>query len=348
MEDIKEKFKNWCINKPDDLGRKSKPSTILEYINRLNRLSQRLYEDDHWDNLVQDIYILKLLFMNNQNWQYAEEDDLYNVVTYLFKYKKKNRNFNDQYNHFFSDLKKQIDKTLPTSNFFYRFRFLFDISRNTEEYAKLSKWVKYVFITEKSINYLSWLYINKAEKRRINTALSMFSDFWVQTQSVSSETYYTLCQKELWKKRKRKSNEYLKVLEANGIDGRNFYSRYIEGKAEKLLSIQETAQALGCAETNIRRLLKNGKLNFKPGTNKIIAENVRRFLRRRHTPKNVVIIADEDKVRNSKNWVKMKEAKIISCRSATYIRKKVKEGKIAYTRYGLRKFLYFKPDLMKI
>ena len=91
MEDIKEKFKNLCINKPDDLGRKSKPSTILEYINRLNRLSQRLYEDDHWDNLVKDIYILKLLFMNNQNWQYAEEDDLYNVVTYLFKYKKKNR-----------------------------------------------------------------------------------------------------------------------------------------------------------------------------------------------------------------------------------------------------------------
>lgn len=346
MVDIKEKFKDWCINKPDDLGEKSKPSTVLEYINRLNRLSQRLYEDNHWENLINDIYTLKLLFMNNRNWQYIEEDDLYKVVTYLYQYKKKNRNFNDRYNHFFHNLRKQLDLPLSTSS--KRPDFFLDILKNTEEYANLSDWIRHVFITDKSINYLSWLYINKAEKRRVYVALSMFSNFLVQTNSVSKELCFALCQKELWEKRKDKFTGDLKIIEASGIESRNFYSIYEEGKVEKLLSIKDVAFAMGCAETNVYRLLEKKKLNFKPGTNKIIAENVRRFLRRRHTKRSVGQITDDDKTKDRKNWVKMKEAKKISDRSATYIRKKVKEGRVAYTRYGLRKFLYFKPDLMKI
>ncbi len=345
MTDIKTNFHTWLTQSKDNQS-KTAPLTANEYINRLNRLSKRLYDKEGLQYISDNIYILRLLFMDSSNWVNIPSEDLDDVIVYLYNYKQKNRNFNDHYNQFFHSLRKHLNEPLSFSS--KHPYFFFDILRNTEEYMKLSDWVKHVFVTEKSLRYLSWLYINRTEKRKIATALLKFSIFLTTTRTASDNVIGLLSREILWSKRKNKKNDFVQIDEANGVEGRNFYSRYKEGKVEKLLSVQEVAQALGCADSMVRGLIEKGKLNFKPGTKKIIAENVRRFLRRRHTKRSIGSTTPDDLVKDKHNWVKMKEAEIISHRSATYIRTQVKKGRVAYTRYGLRKFLYFKPDLLKI
>lgn len=345
MTDIKTNFHTWLTQSKDNQS-KTAPLTANEYINRLNRLSKRLYDKEGLQYISDNIYILRLLFMDSSNWVNIPSEDLDDVIVYLYNYKQKNRNFNDHYNQFFHSLRKHLNEPLSFSS--KHPYFFFDILRNTEEYMKVSDWVKHVFVTEKSLRYLSWLYINRTEKRKIATALLKFSIFLTTTRTASDNVIGLLSREILWSKRKNKKNDFVQIDEANGVEGRNFYSRYKEGKVEKLLSVQEVAQALGCADSMVRGLIEKGKLNFKPGTKKIIAENVRRFLRRRHTKRSIGSTTPDDLVKDKHNWVKMKEAEIISHRSATYIRTQVKKGRVAYTRYGLRKFLYFKPDLLKI
>ncbi len=344
-DNTKVTFNEWLTQSKDSKV-KTTSLTASEYIGRLTRLSQRLYGKDDLQSIQNNIYILRLLFMDSSNWMNIETNDLDKVVAYLYYYKQKNRNLNDHYNQFFHSLRKQL--TLPLSFSSQHPDFFFNILKNTEEYVRLSDWIKQVFVTEKSLRYLSWLYINKTEKRKIATALLKFSIFLTTTRTASDNVIGLLSREILWSKRKNKKNDFVQIDEANGVEGRNFYSRYKEGKVEKLLSVQEVAQALGCADSMVRGLIEKGKLNFKPGTKKIIAENVRRFLRRRHTKRSIGSTTPDDLVKDKHNWVKMKEAEIISHRSATYIRTQVKKGRVAYTRYGLRKFLYFKPDLLKI
>ncbi len=344
MTDTKEIFRNWLIH-PKDNGDVSTSLTADRYVGDINRLSKRLYGYIDWNLLSNELYILKLLFMNSSNWILLDNEDVDLVINYLYRYKLKNRNFNDHYNHFFHSLRKQLN--IPSSDAAKHTDFFFTHLKNTNEYAKLFDWVKHVFVTEKSIKYLSWLYINKIEKRNTYTALSKFSEYLINTQTVNENFAYALSKQTTWIKIKNKSNSNIQIEEASGTVGRNFYARYKEGKAEKVLSVQETALALGCGETTIRRLLKNKKINFKANNNKIAVDNVRRFLKRRHTKRSHGSVTPIVSVQDKTNWVKMKEAEIISHRSATYILERAKKGYIAYTRYGLRKFLYFKPDLLK-
>lgn len=345
MTGIKENFQNWLTNSKEK-GKVFSLSTSFEYAKRLNRLCKKLYENLDWEILYNDIYILRLLFMDSSKWTTIKQDDLDLIVSYLYKYKHKNRNFNDRYNQFFHFFRKELN--IPLSSAYSKQSFFFNLLHNTDEYKKLSDWVRYVFVTEKSLKYLSWLYQNKEEKRKMAVALAQFCNFLVETKAINQNMMFTLSQQTIWCKRKNKSNSYIQIEEANGLVGRNFYSRFIEGKAEKLMSVQEVAQALGCGNTTVRRLLNKKKLNFKPSSNKIIAENVRRFLKRRHTKRSQGSFTNDDLIKDEANWVKMKAAEDISGYSATYIRKQAAQGRIAYTRYGLRKFLYFKPDLMKL
>ncbi|MBP5215279.1 MAG: hypothetical protein J6039_01835, partial [Alphaproteobacteria bacterium] len=279
-DNIKIAFNEWLTQSKDNKI-KTTSLTASEYIGRLSRLSQRLYGKEDFQSLQNNIYILHLLFMDSSNWINIETDDLNSVVAYLYSHKHKSRNLNDHYNQFFHSLRKQL--TLPLSFSSQHPDFFFGMLKSTEEYIRLSDWIKQVFITEKSLHYLSWLYINKAEKRKIATALLKFSIFLTTTKAISDNVIGLLSKKILWSKRKNKKNDFVQIDEANGVEGRNFYSRYKEGKVEKLLSVQEVTQALGCADSMVRGLIEKGKLNIKPGTKKIIAENVRRFLRRRHT-----------------------------------------------------------------
>lgn len=344
MTDIKNTFSQWLTQAKDKY--KTTPLTASEYINRLARLSQRLVDKEDFQYLSNNIYILRLLFMDSSNWININSKDLDNIVTYLYNYRRRNRNFNDHYNQFFHSLRKQLNFPLSLSS--QCPKAIFDILKNTEEYVKLSDWIKYVFVTEKSLKYLSWLYIDKAEKRKIATALVKYQTFLTITHSVNDGMIYALSQHTLWLKRINKSNNSVEIDEASGVEARNFYSRYKEGKAEKLLSVQETAQAIGYSETTIRRFLKDGKLHFKQGTNKIIAENIRRFLKRKHTKRKVGLITPNDFVKNKHNWLQMKDAVTLTGHTSSYIRWQVKKGRVAYTRYGSKKFLYFKPDLLKI
>lgn len=345
MTDIKESFQNWLTNAKEK-NKVFTPSTVFEYAKRLNRLCKKLYDNLNWEILSYDVYVLKLLFMDSSKWIEIRQDDLDLIISYLYQYKHRNRNFNDRYNQFFRFFRKQLD--IPLSSASKKPSFFFNIFHNTDEYKQLSDWIRHVFVTEKSLKYLSWLYQNKEEKRKMAVALSQFSTFLVETKAVNQNMMFALSQQIIWSKRKAKSNSFIQVEEANGILGRNFYSRFKDGKVEKLMSVQEVAQALGCGNTTVRRLLNSKKLNFKPSTNKIIAENVRRFLKRRHTKRSQGSFTNDDLIKDEANWVKMKAAEDISGYSATYIRKQAAQGRIAYTRYGLRKFLYFKPDLMKL
>lgn len=201
---------------------------------------------------------------------------------------------------------------------------------------------------KKSLRYLSWLYINKAEKRKIATALLKFSIFLVKTRVVSQGTISLLNRFSIWKLRKNIVSTVVKIDEANGIEGRNFYSRYVEGKAEKLLSMKEAKYILGCSDEIFRNLLKNGKLHFKSNSNMIDTENMRRFLRRKHIRRSVGTLSKVDEDKNPENWLQMKEAVALTGNTASYIRWQVKKGRVAYIRYSLKKFKYFKPDLLKI
>ena len=345
MADIKENFQKWLTQAQNNNAANTK-LTAYEYMRRLIRLCQKLYGKEDWKQLLEDIYILILIHTNSHHWLNITSKDLNSVTVYLYSYKHKNRNFNNHYNQFFHSIRKQFD--LPLSSVAKKTSYYFEIFRNTEEYVKLSDWIKHIFTTEKDLKYLSWLYSNKIEKRKMLVALSKFSTFLLSTCSAPEGIMGLLNKEVLGLKRKNKSNDYIEIDEANGVEGRNFYSIYTEGKAEKLLSIKETSYALGCSEMTIRRLLEKKKLNFKGDTGGISTESVRKFLKRRHTKRKEGKITDEDCEKKSDNWVKMKDAEIISRRSATYIRKQVKNGRVAFTRYGLRKFLYFKPDLLKI
>lgn len=344
MLDLREEFKNWLIS-ADNKKYKTTILTASEYINRLNRLSQRLYNNEDWQKLSYDLYILKLLFMKNSHWIDIGTADLQKVVSYLYEYRRKNRNFNDRYNQYFHSVREQLDEPLSFST--KKPNFFLELLVNTEEYALLSKWIKHIFITEKCIKYLSWLYINKDEKRKVFVALVKYMHFLGQTNKIDKNLYCLLKKDILGKKRKDKTFCDIELVEASGISPRGFYSKYNEGIAEKYLSVNDAAYAIGCSETTVYRLLDAGKLHLKPGTKKIIAENVRRFLRRRHIPKSTEKISIKDKEQKHTNWISMKEAIEVSGLSSFQIHKKVKEGLIAYTRYGVRRFLYFKPDLEK-
>lgn len=345
MTDIKTNFHTWLTQSKDNQS-KTAPLTANEYINRLNRLSKRLYDKEGLQYISDNIYILRLLFMDSSNWVNIPSEDLDDVIVYLYNYKQKNRNFNDHYNQFFHSLRKHLNEPLSFSS--KHPYFFFDILRNTEEYMKLSDWVKHVFVTEKSLRYLSWLYINKAEKRKIATALLKFSIFLVKTRVVSQGTISLLNRFSIWKLRKNIVSTVVKIDEANGIEGRNFYSRYVEGKAEKLLSMKEAKYILGCSDEIFRNLLKNGKLHFKSNSNMIDTENMRRFLRRKHIRRSVGTLSKVDEDKNPENWLQMKEAVALTGNTASYIRWQVKKGRVAYIRYSLKKFKYFKPDLLKI
>ncbi|MBQ7632651.1 MAG: hypothetical protein IJS88_00875 [Alphaproteobacteria bacterium] len=345
MTDIKTNFHTWLTQSKDNQS-KTTPLTANEYINRLNRLSKRLYDKEGLQYISDNIYILRLLFMDSSNWVNIPSEDLDDVIVYLYNYKQKNRNFNDHYNQFFHSLRKHLNEPLSFSS--KHPYFFFDILRNTEEYMKLSDWVKHVFVTEKSLKYLSWLYINKTEKRKIAAALSKFSTFLVKTRVVSQGTISLLNRFSIWKLRKNIVSTVVKIDEANGIEGRNFYSRYVEGKAEKLLSMKEAKYILGCSDEIFRNLLKNGKLHFKSNSNMIDTENMRRFLRRKHIRRSVGTLSKVDEDKNPENWLQMKEAVALTGNTASYIRWQVKKGRVAYIRYSLKKFKYFKPDLLKI
>ena len=345
MTDIKTNFHTWLTQSKDNQS-KTTPLTANEYINRLNRLSKRLYDKEGLQYISDNIYILRLLFMDSSNWVNIPSEDLDDVIVYLYNYKQKNRNFNDHYNQFFHSLRKHLNEPLSFSS--KHPYFFFDILRNTEEYMKLSDWVKHVFVTEKSLKYLSWLYINKTEKRKIAAALSKFSTFLVKTRVVSQGTISLLNRFSIWKLRKNIVSTVVKIYEANGIEGRNFYSRYVEGKAEKLLSMKEAKYILGCSDEIFRNLLKNGKLHFKSNSNMIDTENMRRFLRRKHIRRSVGTLSKVDEDKNPENWLQMKEAVALTGNTASYIRWQVKKGRVAYIRYSLKKFKYFKPDLLKI
>ena len=345
MTDIKTNFHTWLTQSKDNQS-KTTPLTANEYINRLNRLSKRLYDKEGLQYISDNIYILRLLFMDSSNWVNIPSEDLDDVIVYLYNYKQKNRNFNDHYNQFFHSLRKHLNEPLSFSS--KHPYFFFDILRNTEEYVRLSDWIKQVFVTEKSLRYLSWLYINKAEKRKIAAALSKFSTFLVKTRVVSQGTIGLLNRFSIWKLRKNIVSTVVKIDEANGIEGRNFYSRYVEGKAEKLLSMKEAKYILGCSDEIFRNLLKKGKLHFKSSSNMIDTENMRRFLRRKHIRRSVGTLSKVDEDKNPENWLQMKEAVALTGNTASYIRWQVKKGRVAYIRYSLKKFKYFKPDLLKI
>lgn len=344
-DNTKVTFNEWLTQSKDSKV-KTTSLTASEYIGRLTRLSQRLYGKDDLQSIQNNIYILRLLFMDSSNWMNIETNDLDKVVAYLYYYKQKNRNLNDHYNQFFHSLRKQL--TLPLSFSSQHPDFFFNILKNTEEYVRLSDWIKQVFVTEKSLHYLSWLYINKTEKRKIAAALSKFSTFLVKTRVVSQGTIGLLNRFSIWKLRKNIVSTVVKIDEANGIEGRNFYSRYVEGKAEKLLSMKEAKYILGCSDEIFRNLLKKGKLHFKSSSNMIDTENMRRFLRRKHIRRSVGTLSKVDEDKNPENWLQMKEAVALTGNTASYIRWQVKKGRVAYIRYSLKKFKYFKPDLLKI
>lgn len=146
MTDIKTNFHTWLTQSKDNQS-KTAPLTANEYINRLNRLSKRLYDKEGLQYISDNIYILRLLFMDSSNWVNIPSEDLDDVIVYLYNYKQKNRNFNDHYNQFFHSLRKHLNEPLSFSS--KHPYFFFDILRNTEEYMKLSDWVKHVFVTEK-------------------------------------------------------------------------------------------------------------------------------------------------------------------------------------------------------
>ena len=73
---------------------------------------------------------------------------------------------------------------------------------------------------------------NKAEKRKIATALLKFSIFLTTTRTASDNVIGLLSKKTVQSYRYKKMCIGVKIDEANGIEGRNFYSRYVEGKAE--------------------------------------------------------------------------------------------------------------------
>ncbi len=344
-DNIKVAFNEWLTQSKDN-NIKTTSLTASEYIGRLSRLSQRLYGKEDFQSLQNNIYILHLLFMDSSHWINIETDDLDKVVAYLYYYKQKHRNFNDKYNQFFHSIRKEFN--LPLSSVAKRTLHYFETFRNTEEYVRLSDWIKQVFITEKSLRYLSWLYINKTEKRKIATALSKFSIFLVNTRAINQGTIGLLNRFSIWKLRKNIVSTVVKIDEANGIEGRNFYSRYVEGKAEKLLSMKEAKYILGCSDEIFRNLLKNGKLHFKSNSNMIDTENMRRFLRRKHIRRSVGTLSKVDEDKNPENWLQMKEAVALTGNTASYIRWQVKKGRVAYIRYSLKKFKYFKPDLLKI
>lgn len=345
MSNIEKDFNTWLIQAKDG-KEKTTSLTATEYINRLGRLSQRLFDKEDFQRLSDNIYVLRLLFMNSSKWTHIENSDLDLVVAFLYEYKQKNRNFNDHYNQFFHPLRKKMNEPLDFSS--KHPSFFFNFFHNTSEYTKLSDWIKHVFITEKSLKYLSWLYINKTEKRKIATVLAKFSTFLMQTKNISNNTMGLLNRFQIWELRKSTVISAVEIDEANGIEGRNFYSRYNNGKAEKLLLMKEAKYILGCSDKIFNNLLENNKLHFKKGSKMIDAENLRRFLRRWHTKRRVGTFSKIDEDKNSENWLQMNEAVKLTGHTASYIRWQVKKGRVAYTRYSLRKFKYFKPDLLKI
>ena len=79
MTDIKTNFHTWLTQSKDSKV-KTTSLTASEYIGRLTRLRQRLYGKDDLQSIQNNIYILRLLFIDSSNWMNIETNNLDKVV----------------------------------------------------------------------------------------------------------------------------------------------------------------------------------------------------------------------------------------------------------------------------
>ena len=78
-DNIKVAFNEWLTQSKDN-NIKTTSLTASEYIGRLSRLSQRLYGKDDLQSIQNNIYILRLLFIDSSNWMNIETNNLDKVV----------------------------------------------------------------------------------------------------------------------------------------------------------------------------------------------------------------------------------------------------------------------------
>ena len=78
-DNIKVAFNEWLTQSKDN-NIKTTSLTASEYIGRLTRLRQRLYGKDDLQSIQNNIYILRLLFIDSSNWMNIETNNLDKVV----------------------------------------------------------------------------------------------------------------------------------------------------------------------------------------------------------------------------------------------------------------------------
>ena len=78
-DNTKVAFNEWLTQSKDSKV-KTTSLTASEYIGRLTRLRQRLYRKDDLQSIQNNIYILRLLFIDSSNWMNIETNNLDKVV----------------------------------------------------------------------------------------------------------------------------------------------------------------------------------------------------------------------------------------------------------------------------
>ena len=78
-DNTKVAFNEWLTQSKDSMV-KTTALTASEYIGRLTRLRQRLYGKDDLQSIQNNIYILRLLFIDSSNCMNIETNNLDKVV----------------------------------------------------------------------------------------------------------------------------------------------------------------------------------------------------------------------------------------------------------------------------
>ena len=322
MIDLRQGFHDWLLKQ--GLSEKTKtgrPGTVYEYITRLDRLSQRIFNKVDWYLLGRDICgLLAFHCLFTKKWNRSFPlTRITDRITLLFK----------EYDIHFTPSEKLRLKAyarwakqhiaeaqkaeVSISKFF---KYLEDLSRSEEEMKQLDCVSPKELSQRSARNYMKLKRACKHDFKAVNDILTQFS----QNQ--------------------------LGIFDAKITPANQSKAKTIKAYPSRVgLSNADLKQLLGISTMTLHRLKKKNKRGFGLSSNSL--RNVRRYLKSHH---HSVANHQFDNSKNEEKdmWLTLSEAADFIGRSPSYVKKLRYEKRIAFVQNSPRTFLYSQNGLKSI
>lgn len=354
---IKENFKNWLINNHNlDNVKHCTLSTAYEYINRINRVCDRIYGehyDQNWEKLAEDIYpVLLSHILCTKKWHDRQNINVNNLCALIldnevvkfsdeFHHADEKIKFEQTLNDLWPEPKDKTNKNKVALINLCDFLYKTDYKNNKSIYRDIIKKLDYIKHIKTSLLLFDFIEATK------NTPKIILSKNGSKTISSADLVYFLKCGRTTIGKLNR--DELIKYASSNDF-------RY---------SIQEINTYLKQTHASCKNDRKNKKyLNTMQEEQKNIEKDlacyIKKFINISTTENNTHLFGEimtkltehadilKDINKKTEKWCNLEEAsKILGC-TKKVIQGLRDRGKICYTQYSPKTIKYLISDLEKI